>query len=328
MKKNMWFWLRESRVYMPSLLMVFVVNALVPALSRLGTTEGNLSFMQMAFWVNIFALMTLIPLELVTRKRRMHEYFKVKDIMKIFAFAFIWPFAFSFLYFGSVEMGSATLTSIVSRLSIFVYLFIKIWFYKENRKFDWKDLGLMICMLLSILLAFVDDLGYLSWNGLFYPTLMVIGVAIITGVYQSVREQWREQYDPLETILWLEIAMVVYSALLLSFLKHPFFPVEVWHEGRLMVIGALWKPAVIGIAANAFGFWASLQGQQNAASLNDVSHKVVFLVMITGMVTFVQMLVISVITSEVVTNYQWTAGLLLTIGLITYRLLKSKSEVK
>lgn len=330
MNKNVFVWLKEARVYVLPLLVVLVVNALVPALSRLGTTEGVLSFWQMAFWVNVFALITLIPLKLLNqkKKKRKHDPFGIKDILKVSGFALIWPFIFSFLYFGSVEIGSATLTTIVSRLSIFVYLFMQIFFYKEKNKFDWKDLGLMLCMIMAVTLAFTDDLSRFSWKGLLLPLVMVIGVAVTSGIYQSVSEKWRTSYDSLETILWLEVAMVVYSTLLFWLLDYPFLPTGVGEEGIMAMAGALWKPLVIGVAANAFGFWARLHGQQTAADLPDHSHVIVFLVITTGVVTFIQIVVISMITSEVVTVYQWIAGVLLVAGLIVHRLLKSRIVVE
>jgi hypothetical protein len=73
------------------------------------------------------------------------------------------------------------------------------------------------------------------------------------------------------------------------------------------------------------GFWAILAGFQSAADFeDDPSHKVVFLVLRIGLLTFGQILLVALLTTEVVTLSAWIGAVILVVGLVGYRIAKTR----
>lgn len=327
-------WLGESKRYAGWLALSVVFTVFVPAVARLGSVQGgSLTGMQMALWVNLSALVALIPMVLLTRNWRqvqMHRrgktfQMKWKDVLVIALVAVTWPFLYSIGYFSAVDHGAATLMTVVGRASVLVYIPLSVYVFGRRRLDRW-DVAVMLVAVFAVAVALV---GRISVSSSVWLVLAYIFLATLTqGFYTAVSEQWKDKHDPLLTVLVLEVTMVILMSAVLYLgnlgltqewkdLLHP--------PSISRLLATLWHPVLIGVAANAVGFWANLAGFQSAADFeDDPSHKVVFLVLRIGLLTFGQILLVALLTTEVVTLSAWIGAAILVVGLVGYRIAKTR----
>ncbi len=332
--KSLRVWLDESRQYAGWLLLSVIFTVFVPAVARLGSVQGgSLTGMQMAFWVNVSAMVALIPMVLLTRNWRrvqMHKRGKTfrmkwKDALAIVLMALAWPFLYSIGYFSAVDHGAATLMTVVGRASVLVYIPLSVYVFAK-RCLDRWDVAVMLVSVIAVAVALV---GKISVSGSAWLVLAFIFLATLTqGLYTAISEQWKDRYDPLLTVLVLEIAMVILMSAVLYLGNLGL--TEEWKDllhppSISRLLATLWYPVLIGVAANAVGFWANLAGFQSAADFeDDPSHKVVFLVLRIGLLTFGQILLVALLTTEVVTLSAWIGAAILVVGLVGYRIAKTR----
>jgi drug/metabolite transporter (DMT)-like permease len=69
-------------------------------------------------------------------------------------------------------------------------------------------------MLVAVIAVAVALVGKISVSGSAWLVLAYIFLATLTqGLYTAISEQWKDRYDPLLTVLVLEIAMVILMSL-------------------------------------------------------------------------------------------------------------------
>lgn len=302
-------WFKEANTYLPFLLGLFLFWAVVPTFAKL----GNLNGIQKTFWINWFAIPPLLVLALITRKTRRYRRYpklKLKSLPSIVLLGLVWPFIYSVAYFESVNQGSPALTTIIGRTNILVYAPVLIFLLKKKSGFRPKDIVLMTVSVLAVAISLFKGV---RWE--LVTTLSVILAfvsAFTTGIYIALGEAWKDKYNPILLTLIIEVVTAIGASIWILLSKSFVIPTG----------PTLWYLLFIGIFANGVAFWLYLEGLQRASRLKSSSHKVIFMIVQTGVLTFAQVLIVSLTGAEAITPAMWIGIGILVSGMVWYGLSK------
>lgn len=316
-------WLLETKTYIFFLLVQYLVMVAVPALAELGIGTGKeqLTGLQMLFWVNLFALLGIYPIYILStrfgRKSSQKIYLLkqvgIRDWAKLIAFSLVFPFLYSVFYFVSLEYGPPSLTSVGSRLSILVYIPMSILLGKRKET-DWKDnLIILVTFTMACVISYSDIADQKIINWIAIPLVIMAGIA--AGVRYAYVELWRNQYDPVLITLVMEIVTVIVIVPILI------------AGGNLNIpqnAVTLTRPLIIGFCANAIGFWMSIEGFQRATLLSHKSHKIIYLVVSSGVLFIGQIAVVSLLKAENIGLPVWISSLVLALAIAWYSVASRK----
>jgi len=322
-------WFAESKHYLPFLTTQLFVMMLVPALAELGISAGTdkLSGIQMLFWVNLFALVGIAIIYLLTLEQRNSSereisslgQIKLKHWLETLIVSITWPFLSTLAYFVSLEHGPASLTSVGSRSSL-VFYFIAYWilakFFKaEKNNLNKRDYVIIIVTFLAIIVVAFDNFN--SSKILNFVAVPLVILAGFTNAFKiAYTEIRRTVFDSVLLTLNMELITVFFSGLLLILTNQFYIP----------SIDLLITPVYIGILANALGFWTSIEGYQRASNLADPSHKTIYLVVSTGVLFLAQIVFISVLKAETLTQTIWLTVIVLALFIAWYRITPTKNS--
>lgn len=307
-RKSPLTWLSEAKSYFIYILLMLLFWGLVPAISKLGKMDG----IQTTFWVNTIATGTLFVLvRILNTPERKSKYNKLEsiDIAKMAFLGLFYPLAFSIMYFQAVYQGSPALTQIIGRTSIIMYVPILVYIFKIKGSISKQD---VIFMSITVLAVLVGLAGKVNLNTGLAAVFLAFGAAFLNGVYQAVGDKWKDSYDPLIVTFVIEIVTSLVSGILIVTTDRFFIPTGM----------PLLYVSIIGIFANGFGFWIFLEGLHKSSKMsetvNDSSHKVIYLVSLTGVLSLIQAILISVLGAEQISASVWIGILILVAGLVWY----------
>jgi drug/metabolite transporter (DMT)-like permease len=308
--KSLVLWLKEAKVYGGYIVLLLIFWGLVPAVSKLGKMDG----IQMTFWVNIFAvatLMIIVPFVNTSTRRRKYKKLGFVDYLKICSLGLVYPLLYSLLYFQAIYEGSPALTQIIGRTSILIYIPVLVYVFRIKGSLAVKDIVLMSLTVAAVLVGLSGKISLIES----VPTTIVMAVfaAILNGFYNALADKWKNSYDPLIVTFIIEIVSAIGSAVLIIATNKFYIP-----QGTSLLYLLL-----IGVLANGFGFWLYLEGFQKAANMQSSSHKVVFLVFLTGILSLIQALLISISGAENISTSLWIGFFILLSGMTWYGLKKT-----
>lgn len=299
-------WLDESKSYAIYLFFLLIFWAVVPAFSKLGNFDG----LQKTFWINGFAIVALLIIFAFSKlfaKRKIQRYVSLGSLLKISVVGIIWPFLYSIFYFQSIYIGSPSLTTLIGRTSILFYAPILVYIFKKSGSLTKRDVVLMIISVVAVIIAFT---GKVNTEAIYLiSVILAIGASIANGIYTAFAEIWKSKYDSLFFTLVVEFATFALSAIF-----------TIWTKSLVIPTGKdLFYLAFIGIFSNGFAFWLFLKGFQVAAKMGG-SHKVIFLIAQSSILTFAQILVVWLLGAETISMSTIAGVLVLCFGLLWYGL--------
>lgn len=313
-------WLKEARVYALHLFLLVVFWAVVPAFAKLGQFDG----IQKTFWINIFAAATLLILVPVLAKWRNVDFFKKRkiervDIAKMSVLGVIFPFLYNLCYFEAIYEGSPTLTQMMTRAAPFVYAMVYVHVLGNKGALKARDLWVMVITMGAVLIALSGGVNQTQITTL--SILLASFSVVFMGTNTAFIEAWRDDYHPLIITLIGEVITAILATIL----------VITTNEFVVPTGDTLYYLIVIGVLANAIGFWLFNEGFQNASGIKRgneevVSHKVIFLIFQSGLLTFVQVVVVALLAAETITKSFWMGVLVLTGGLLWYAVAKGREK--
>ncbi|MEK7497637.1 MAG: DMT family transporter [Patescibacteria group bacterium] len=299
-------WFAEATKYLPYLLCLLLFWAVVPAFSKLGNFNG----LQKTFWINGFAVVALLLFTGITKlftKNKIQRKISLYSLLKILIIGIIWPFLYSIFYFESIYLGSPSLTTLIGKTSILIYAPILVFILKKRKALAKRDLILMTLSVFAVGVALSKSIN--SNTIYFLAIAMAFGASIANGIYTAFAEIWRSKYNSLVFTLIIEFVTFFLSSLLVILTKSFVIP-----TGK-----DLFYLAFIGIFSNALAFWFFLKGFQIASKISN-SHKVIFLVFQSSILTFAQIVVIWIFKAETVSVTTILGVVILSLGLLWYGL--------
>ncbi|MEK7497703.1 MAG: DMT family transporter [Patescibacteria group bacterium] len=299
-------WLRDSTKYSLYLIGLLIFWAVVPAFSKLGNYNG----LQKTFWINGFAVVVLLLIFWVKRffeKKVAENTISLFSLLKVSLVGIVWPFLYSILYFQSIYLGSPSLTTLIGRVNILVYAPILVIAFKKKEALSRRDIILMTVSVIAVGIALSSNLN--SNSIYLISILMAFGATLASGIYTAIAEIWRSKYSSLFFTLVIEFITFLFAAIFTFFTKSFIFP-----AGK-----DLFYLAFIGIFSNALAFWFFLKGFQIATKLGN-SHKVIFLVFQSSILTFAQITVIWLLKAESISITTVLGAVVLSLGLLWYGL--------
>lgn len=299
-------WFKEAKAYGIYLLGLLIFWAVVPAFSKLGNFNG----LQKTFWINGFAVVALLFIFAFTRlftKQKIKRNISLGSLFKIALVGVIWPFLYSIFYFQSIYIGSPSLTTLIGRTSILFYAPILVYVFKKSGSLTKRDLILMVISIIAVAVALI---GKVNAEAIYLTSvILAIGASITNGIYTAFAEIWKSKYDSLFFTLVVEFITFLLSAIF-----------TLWTKSLVIPTGKdLFYLAFIGIFSNGLAFWFFLKGFQIAANIGR-SHKVMFLIAQSSVLTFAQIAVVWLLKAEAISTSTITGVFVLCLGLLWYGL--------
>ncbi len=299
-------WLKESKDYGIYLFFLLIFWAVVPAFSKLGNFNG----LQKTFWINGFATVALLIIVAVTHlisKAKVQRKISLYSVLQISSVGIIWPFLYSILYFQSIHIGSPSITTLIGRTSILIYAPLLVFTFKMSGALTKRDIFLMIISVIAVSVALKGEIN----TGTIYilSLIMAFGASIANGVYTVFAEVWKSKYDSLFFTLVVEFVTFLMASIFTIATKSFVLP-----TGK-----DLFYLAFIGIFSNALAFWFFLKGFQIAANMAR-SHKVMFLIAQSSVLTFAQIAVVWFLKAEAISLSTIFGAIILCLGLLWYGL--------
>lgn len=299
-------WLKEAKKYALYLFFILIFWAVVPAFSKLGNFDG----IQKTFWINGFAVVALLILVVLTKlftKRKSYRKISLYFLLQISLVGIIWPFLYSILYFQSIYLGSPSLTTLIGRTSILIYAPILVFILKKRNALAKRDIILMTISVIAVGIALGGKVN--SSTAYTLAIIMAFGASMANGIYTAFAEIWRSKYDSLIFTLIIEFVTFLLASILTILTKSFVIP-----TGK-----DLFYLAFIGIFSNALAFWFFLKGFQIASNIAN-SHKVIFLISQSSVLTFAQIVVVWFLKAEIISTSMVLGVILLCLGLLWYGL--------
>lgn len=304
--QDLFVWLKEAKAYGLYLFLLLIFWAVVPAFSKLGNFNG----LQKTFWINGFAVIALLIIFAISKlvtKNKTRSSISLFSLLKISLIGILWPFAYSIFYFQSIHIGSPSLTTIIGRTSILFYAPMLVYVFKKSGSLTKRDVILMIISVFSVVVAFI---GKVNTEAIYLVSvILAIGASITNGVYTAFAEIWKSKYNSLFFTLVVEFVTFFLSAIFTLITKSLVIP-----TGK-----DLFYLAFIGILSNGFAFWFFLKGFQIAAKIG-ASHKVMFLIVQSSVLTFAQIVLVGLLGAEAISISTIVGVFVLCLGLLWYGL--------
>jgi len=284
---------KEGVYYIFYSILVIVLWGLVPAFAKIGNLPGGLT----TFYVNWFAVVGVLVIMLFTGRTK--QFNKPQPYKKLVIVGLFWPLAYSILYFTSINIGSASLTTIANYTWPILYFILASVF--AGKKFSGKN---WIVVVLSMLAVAIPILIGGNLKLLLLPLGLALFAALAQATYSLLTEKFNE--DAWLITFVVELVTAIGSTIYVLIFEHFTIP-------DIKTLGYL---AFIGILSNGVGFWAFLKASQESAK--DTGHKTTFLVLMC-LTPLVQVVILPILGVESVSPAKMIGVVLICIALLIHR---------
>lgn len=282
----------EIRLVLFSLVVVFCWG-IVPTFAK----AANQSWEVTTFFVNWTAVVALGLF--VVLSGRVMKLDRLLPYTKVVGIGMVWPLLYSFLYFGSVQVGTASLTTITNYTWP---VFCLLWGVVYGKKFMKQSWLLLIFAFLAVTVPILAD-------GLVQVGLLAVFLGLMAAVCQGWYTQVTDGFtlDPWLVTLVVSVVTAIGST------------VFVIARGSVAWVGweSFFYLGAIGLLGNAIGFGFFLLASQLGGKLGE--QKVIFLGLMS-LVPFAQVVICQVMGQEMVTPARWVGVALLVVMMFWYRL--------
>jgi drug/metabolite transporter (DMT)-like permease len=291
----------DSHGYIHYSLAVVALWGLVPCLAKLGNLPGGLTTM----YVNWFGLAGVLVIMLVNGSIK--ELARPQAYKRLVGIAMVWPLTYSVLYFGSIEKGSASLTTIANYLWPVFYLGIA--FFLARKKFQgWSWLVVSLGVAGVIVPTLLADRVSL----ILFPLMLGIGAALCQAFFSFASEKAKEN-DWLITFI-NHLVTAVGSTIYVLLFERMVVP-------DLQTLGYL---AYMGILAGSFGFWAFLKASKDVPTPEAKTASLTLMCL----TPLVQVFTLSILRAEAVSNAKWIGVFLMASAFALFRYYSGKERLK
>jgi drug/metabolite transporter (DMT)-like permease len=218
----------------------------------------------------------------------------------------VWPLLYSILYFTSINIGSASLTTIANYTWPIFYFILASLF--ANKRFSGRN---WIVILLGILAVAIPILLDGNIKLLLLPLGLALAAALAQSAYSLLTEKFNE--DAWLITFVVELVTAIGSVIYVLIFEHFTVP-------DLKTLGCL---AFLGVLSNGVGFWAFLKASQESA--NNTNHKTTFLVLMC-LTPIVQVVLLPLFGVESISTVKWIGVVLISIALLIHRISSQKES--
>ena len=231
---------KEGVYYILYSILVIVLWGLVPSFAKIGNLPGGLTTM----YVNWFAVVGVFFIMLFAG--RMKQFQNSQPYGKLVIVGLVWPLLYSILYFTSINIGSASLTTIANYTWPIFYFILASLF--ANKRFSGRN---WIVILLGILAVAIPILLDGNIKLLLLPLGLALAAALAQSAYSLLTEKFNE--DAWLITFVVELVTAIGSTIYVLIFEHFTVP-------DLKTLGCL---AFIGALSNGVGFWAFLKPRKS-----------------------------------------------------------------